>query len=155
MSPEFSLEPWTKKHVNICTCVNSIVVCGQHFHCLQLENSLEMNDEEPKPGTGNSDSTSFVYSQSYDVMFFMFLPQHKPLLSRIFPREIKTRNCCNIPTWKAQNSSYLTRVLLKSVFHLHGTFLSEAYMAAIRIFQKRKLLQTLQKISLMFSKENN
>ena len=102
--------------MNICTCVNSIVVCGQHFHCLQLDNSLEMNDEEPKPGTGKSDSTSFVYSQSYDVMFFMFLPQHKPLLSRIFPREIKTRNCCNIPTWEAQNSSCLTRVLLKFCF---------------------------------------
>ena len=28
-------------------------------------------------------------------------------------------------------------------------------MAAIRIFQKRKLLQKLQKISLKFSKENN
>ena len=102
--------------MTICTCINSIVVCGQHFHCLQLENSLEMNDEKPKPGTGNSDSTSFVYSQSYDVMFFMFLPQHKPHLSRIFPREIKTRNCCNIPTWKAQNSSYLTRVLLMFYF---------------------------------------
>ena len=37
----------------------------------ELENSLEMNDEEPKPGTGNSDSTSFVYSQSYDVVFYV------------------------------------------------------------------------------------
>ena len=106
--------------VNIFTVSNS----------KELENSLEMNDEEPKPGTGNSDSTSFVYSQSYDVMFFMFLPQHKPLLSRIFPREIKTRNCFNIPTWKAQNSSCLTRVLLKFCFHLHGTFLSEACCSA-------------------------
>ena len=32
-----------------------------------------MNDEEPKPGTGNSDSTSFVYSQSYDFVFCFFL----------------------------------------------------------------------------------
>ena len=39
----------------------------------ELENSLEMNDEEPKPGTGNSDSTSFVYSQSYDFVFCFFL----------------------------------------------------------------------------------
>lgn len=47
--------------VNIFTVSNS----------KELENSLEMNDEEPKPGTGNSDSTSFVYSQSYDVVFYV------------------------------------------------------------------------------------
>ena len=49
--------------VNIFTVSNS----------KELENSLEMNDEEPKPGTGNSDSTSFVYSQSYDFVFCFFL----------------------------------------------------------------------------------
>ena len=47
--------------VNIFTVSNS----------KELENSLETNDEEPKPGTGNSDSTSFVYSQSYDVVFYV------------------------------------------------------------------------------------
>ena len=31
-----------------------------------------MNDEKPKLGTGNADSTSFVYSQSYDFVFCFF-----------------------------------------------------------------------------------
>ena len=32
-----------------------------------------MNDEKTKPGTGNADSTSFVYSQSSDFVFCFFL----------------------------------------------------------------------------------
>ena len=86
--------------MTVCTCINSIVVCGQHFHRLQLENSLEMNDEEPKPGTGNSDSTSFVYSQSYDIMFFMFLPQHNLLSVEFFPEKSKPETVVISPPGK-------------------------------------------------------
>lgn len=73
--------------MKICNCSNNTVACVEHFHCLQLENSLEMDDEEPTPGPGNLDSTSSVYRQSYGLIFFAFLPQLRPLFSNVFPDE--------------------------------------------------------------------
>ena len=76
--------------VNIFTVSNS----------KELENSLEMNDEEPKPGTGNSDSTSFVYSQSYDVMFLCFFLNTNLFSVEFFPEKSKPETVVTSPPGK-------------------------------------------------------